>query len=80
MGMYPQEAKARIQALKTKGQAFRFSDFLEDKKIPTNIWEETYSLSSQYLVPVGVFLFSVLFAISHWLILCRPGPADSTVG
>ncbi|KAG0625616.1 hypothetical protein M758_2G068500 [Ceratodon purpureus] len=63
------EAKSRIDALKNKGEAFRFSDFLENKVTscvvhPTRL----------FLVPlVMIFLFSVVFAIAHWLILCHPG-------
>lgn len=72
-----QEAKSRILALKEKGKAFRFYDFLEDKDSSTRLHPikfHLFGLGSQCLVPLAVFLFSVVFVLAHWLILCRPGP------
>jgi hypothetical protein len=73
-----QEAKSRIHALKDKGEAFRFSDFLEEKEpAGFSLYPGTFhlcGLKSWCLVPLAIFLFSVVFALSLWLILCHPGP------
>ncbi|KAG0586615.1 hypothetical protein KC19_2G103800 [Ceratodon purpureus] len=69
------EAKSRILALEEKGEAFRFSDFLEDKERKSSFPPKFHlcGLKSRYLVPLAISLFSVVFAMSHWLILCHPG-------
>ena len=74
-GYGAQEAKSRILALEEKGEAFRFSDFLEDKERKSSFPPKFHlcGLKSRYLVPLAISLFSVVFAMSHWLILCHPG-------
>jgi hypothetical protein len=71
-----QEAKSRVLALKEKGEAFRFYDFLEDKETSCTFHPKFHicGFRSHCLVPLAVFLFSVAFVLSHWLILCHPGP------
>lgn len=76
------EAKARIFALRRRGEAFRFYDFLEDTPSSTACPPSKFKLCglrSRYLVLLAIGLFSVLFIMAHPLILCHPGhkPGDS---
>ena len=76
VGLCTQEVKARIQALKEKGEAFRFNDFQENKATTWSNFEPKFYLSSlrtEHLVLLAIILFSVLFILAHSLILCRPG-------
>ncbi|KAG0625620.1 hypothetical protein M758_2G069000 [Ceratodon purpureus] len=72
------EAKKRVLQLKERGEAFRFSDFLENQKTSCTFHPkfQICGLRSWCIVPLAVFGFSVVFVLAHWLILCRPGPSQ----
>lgn len=76
VGLCTQEVKARIQALKEKGEAFRFYDFQEDRKTTYSSFQPRRypcGIRTEDLVLFAILLFSVAFVIAHPLILCRPG-------